>query len=488
MLVIISDLHLTDGSSGGTIGADAFQIFKERINEIAYRASKRADGKYRPIERIDILLLGDVLDIIRSDMWLEYPDIRPWSDLSQAEAADLIEKITQKVLTQNKKALDILRGLQGSSKHRGLESASEASEKLWLPAAPIEPGPNRGLESASASVMPASLQQVQANKQVIWKDIKVKIHYMVGNHDWFYHLKGERYNAIRQQIIDAMGLANSADQPFPHEPEESPELLQIMKDHQVFARHGDIYDPFNYEGNRDASSLGDAIVIELLNRFPKEVQNKLGDVLPPHFIEGLKELDNVRPNLYVPFWISGLLNRTVSSRYVRQQVKDLWNELVKDFLNLDFVRSRDKSFRFDDVDILQYGLKITTHLSFNRLNNLIIKFKRRLESLDPSYAKNALNEKAFLTHQANYIVYGHTHNFEIVPLHVYLSATKGRVEQLYINSGTWRSVHDLVPFNKQAKQFTNYKVMTYLIFYKDQERKGRGFEIWNGSLGDWKQE
>jgi hypothetical protein len=51
MLVIASDLHLTDGtSSGETIRSSAFRIFRERLRDLAYDASWRADGKYKPIE------------------------------------------------------------------------------------------------------------------------------------------------------------------------------------------------------------------------------------------------------------------------------------------------------------------------------------------------------------------------------------------------------------------------------------------------------
>ncbi len=58
MLVIISDLHLTDGTSGASLPAGAFEIFGERLRDLARRASYRADGSYRPIERLDLLAVG----------------------------------------------------------------------------------------------------------------------------------------------------------------------------------------------------------------------------------------------------------------------------------------------------------------------------------------------------------------------------------------------------------------------------------------------
>ncbi|MDA2927107.1 hypothetical protein MYX78_07730 [Acidobacteria bacterium AH-259-G07] len=55
MLVIISDLHLTDGTSGETIRAGAFRAFRERLRDLAYDASWRADGKYKPIKELDLV-------------------------------------------------------------------------------------------------------------------------------------------------------------------------------------------------------------------------------------------------------------------------------------------------------------------------------------------------------------------------------------------------------------------------------------------------
>ncbi|MGE3777621.1 MAG: hypothetical protein AB7F89_10580, partial [Pirellulaceae bacterium] len=77
MLVIISDLHLTDGTSGDDSNPGAFEIFRERLQELAYRASWRVDGTYRPLDRIELVLLGDIFDLMRSQHWLA-STARPW--------------------------------------------------------------------------------------------------------------------------------------------------------------------------------------------------------------------------------------------------------------------------------------------------------------------------------------------------------------------------------------------------------------------------
>ena len=45
--------------------------------------------------------------------------------------------------------------------------------------------------------------------------VLVRTHYMVGNHDWFYHLPGEAYDALRQKLVDQMGLANRGGPALP---------------------------------------------------------------------------------------------------------------------------------------------------------------------------------------------------------------------------------------------------------------------------------
>jgi len=79
MLVIISDLHLTDGTSGETIRPGAFRTFRESLRALAYDASWRDEKKYSPIDGIDLVLLGDILDVIRSTRWCAAgAGVRPW--------------------------------------------------------------------------------------------------------------------------------------------------------------------------------------------------------------------------------------------------------------------------------------------------------------------------------------------------------------------------------------------------------------------------
>jgi len=138
----------------------------------------------------------------------------------------------------------------------------------------------------------------------------MQLHYMVGNHDWYYHLPGPAFDVIRQEIVQSFGLSNPPG-PFPHQLHEANDLQILLESHEVFAQHGDLYDPLNFrkEIGRNASSLGDVFVVEIINRFPLEVERRLKEDLPPGTMEALHELANVRPVLATPLWIGSQLRQ-----------------------------------------------------------------------------------------------------------------------------------------------------------------------------------
>lgn len=448
MLVIASDLHLNDGTTGQTLPAGAFELLAARVEELAISASYRSDGTYRPIDRIDIVLLGDVLDVIRSTHWLAHPEVRPWTDQTAPAFADLVERIVSEILQQNEPGLAVLR-------------AMAADHGLRVP-----PATRAGRPDPSAEGTP----------------VPVRVHYMVGNHDWFLHVPGAAFDAIRQKVVRQMGLANRPDRPFPHDMLESEDLLQALRRHKVAARHGDLFDPFNFEGDRAASSLGDAMVIDLVNRFAAEVESQLANELPASTVLGLREIDNIRPLVLVPVWIDGLLERTCPFSSVRTMLRRLWDRLVDDFLALDFVRAHDTWSPMDMVDGLSQVLKFSKRISIGWASALCTWFHKLRGAPDGSYYRHALAEQDFRNRRARHIVYGHTHTAEVVPLDA--SYAEGYVlNQLYFNAGTWRRVHRQTEMAPAEHEFIASDVMTYLVFYQADERKGRPYETWSGTLG-----
>ncbi len=454
MLIFISDLHLKDGTSGTSITPDAFRIFAQRVKDQAMMASWRSGvSDYRPIEQIDIVLLGDVFDHIRSTRWLEEAGqpvgVRPWDDSTSPEFIQKIDAITDATLRHNAEIFEILR-------------AMAAGNAIQLPPATRHGQPDLDAET--------------------WLPVKVNIHFMTGNHDWPVYIPGEPYNKMRAKIIAAMGLANNPG-PFPYVPSESDQIQTLFEQHHVFARHGDFYDPMNYdpEKGRAAAALGDALAVELLDRFPYDVKKEMGDELPHQFIEGLKELANVRPALVTPLWVGHLINRHTTTPAQGDEVKRIWNQLVKRFIQLDYVRSYDRFFKFDTVDALEAVLFISKELPFDTINRLLSRIGEKLWGNKVSIANHALEEEAFLNRTAKYIVYGHTHFHEVRPLDSNFIQNQ-MYNQFYLNSGTWHSYHDLTLKDPGQHKFVGVNVMTYLTFFKEGERKAHEFESWSGSL------
>ena len=448
MLIIISDIHLSDGTCAKPITPAAFKLFADRVQELARNASRRVDGSYRPLEGIDIILMGDILDVLHSTLWLEKDIgepgfVRPWTDFQLPEFAAKIDQITDAILNNNAESIAILKELARSG--------------LRLPAA------SNQLEEIS---------------------VEVHLHYMVGNHDWYYHLPGVAFDQIRTRVVEAFGLWQS-NQPFPHELKEAPDLQTLLAGYQVYAQHGDLYDSFNYnkERGRNASTVGDAFVVEILNRFPVEVEKNLGNQLPPGLVDSLRELVNVRPALATPLWISSQLRQNNIDDKLLNKIKELWDGMSRDFLKLAFVQEGNRAFKLDPIDEIGLVIRLTDTISFKTLDALVVWIRKKINPENITYARHALAEATFLNRQARFVVYGHTHRHEIIPLDSFPNQPHP-TNQMYINSGTWHPYYDLAIYKPEQQKFIPYQVATYIAFYKDDERQGRRFETWSGAFSE----
>lgn len=442
MLVIISDLHLTDGTSDTTLSPEAFFLFAERLRELATRAAWRSDGQFRPLERIDVLLLGDILDIMHSKVWIE-GTMRPWHDFSHPDLQKTFTAVVDGILAKNAEGLGVLRALA---------------------------------TQGAICLAPGNLSGSEAYR------VPVRIHYMVGNHDWPLHLPGSSYDALRQKVAQHLGLANSPTLPFAHDPYESDEVLDVLRRHRAMARHGDIYDPLSFAEDRDVSSLGDALNIEVVGRFLDSVQKELAGELPSLVLANLHEIDNVRPLPMVPLFINGLLERACPQAALRKRVKQVWDSMVEQFLSLDVVRRRDTWLPFDVVDGLAGTLMFSRRSSFVAAGKPNSWLQMMRGATSDSYYTHALAEQDFRNRRARHIVYGHTHAPESVPLDA--SYADGFVlSQMYFNAGTWRRVQRATVAAPHEEEFIPSESINVLSFFTGDERAGRPFEVWSGMMG-----
>ena len=69
---------------------------------------------------------------------------------------------------------------------------------------------------------------------------------------------------------------------------------------------------------------------------------------------------------------------------------------------------------------------------------------------------------------------GHTHN----PVQVPIRITSGGMDQVYLNTGTWRARH----IKGLGGGFVTLKNLTNTIVYSKEENEYQQFETWTGSL------
>ncbi|MFA5180806.1 MAG: hypothetical protein WC405_05760 [Syntrophales bacterium] len=422
MLVFLSDVHLTDGSSGETIKATAFRIFAENLRKLA--------DSVAPLEEIRLVLLGDIFDIIRSAAWIDDKvSVRPWDEAGPLQE-EVVTKILRGIIANNQESLDELLSLMDYAKE---------------------------------------------------KKIPFDINYIIGNHDWLIN----RYSRCIQMVQAALGMAPGVSvTPFPTE--------LFAPGYKVLARHGDIYDDFNYMGNRDDSSIGDAIVIELLNKYPQEAMGRLNDLAAAGSVTKaevdriagqLKELDNIRPLLDAPSWVLMVANKT-ESEAARETIKKAWIDCVDDFFEVPFIQRKDKFLWPDIIDLLQVSLQLSSHLSKKTLEKIAdLKEKWFPDDAAGGYDQHAFAEPRVRSGEAGFVLYGHTHDYLMVPMDQTPLPNGLFQDKVYFNTGTWRKTWNKVKFDPANREFIGWHVLTYVAVFKPTENGSYNFEVWNAALG-----
>jgi hypothetical protein len=315
MIVIVSDLRLTDGSLGPSPSAAGIRCLARQLFEVAALRRQHSGGEARPVKSIDLLLLGDTIDLMQSNLWLDHAE-RPWHDPYAPGLFDLIARITERILEHNAAALKVFQEMAESA-------------------------------------------------------VPVRIHCMVGDCDWPFHLLGPSYNRLRSRVAKCLGLATATDQPFPHDPAESEVLFDVFRRHRVIARHGDIYDPIHFDEDRNASSLGDAIAIEIVGRFQREVRAGFPEELSSVSCDEFASLGCHRPLVLAPAQIEAVLERSDRSAALKQEIKSLWDCLVDRFVEMPFVRTRRAWNPVDLVDGLLDLLKFSRRAASGRTGALV---------------------------------------------------------------------------------------------------------------------
>jgi UDP-2,3-diacylglucosamine pyrophosphatase LpxH len=429
MLVLFSDIHLTDGTSGETISAEAFGQFADQVAALAAR---------RQASQVRIVLLGDGLDVIRSTQWLAYaPTCRPWSPAGGGQEAATLD-ILRAILARNRLALEHLRRM-----------------------------PARVAEAAG--ILPG----------------RVRFDYILGNHDWLIN----RYPSCRSLVAEHLRLPRLyVEHRFPTV------FVSPAEAYDVVARHGHEYDPQNYNATEgpEASSLGDAVVVELVNRLPLALAHELaGDAACGEMLRRLKEMDNVRPYSHVPAWTLDALAKSVHNPHrLQAAARRAAQRCVDDFRrNPEFGRMIRLHLRwYEQIGFRLFleqvrRMKVGSLDLYTALADRLVKAARIVTNKPGSpYAGHALSERGADGKPPQFVVYGHTHRLESVPLG---PSVRDGSDRFYLNTGTWRPVWELARTADGSTHFASWKEMSYVVIYEAGEGgRAHEFEVRSGLLRD----
>jgi UDP-2,3-diacylglucosamine pyrophosphatase LpxH len=286
-------------------------------------------------------------------------------------------------------------------------------------------------------------------------------HYVIGNHDRLLATAP----AARRRIAEALGL---------------PELVLhrelVFPDHGVLAYHGNAGDPINVSPDGDAT-IGDAIGSELILKFPRKLRALVGDDHPG--IEHIDDIDDVRPVYAVPAWVR---QQSAIRRELWKPIRDVWSEVVDEFLANDFVarwlRTQHKTLSLDLGKKLRLLLELSRnrviqHGSDEKMTSVYRFLQHGFDGKMAALAATELGKRRGL----RYVVNGHSHFPSMQPL--------GRIGDdpaVYFNTGTWRAVHQIGHDLGGRPSFLPYDAMSYLVFFPTDDRLGRDYEWWTGAM------
>jgi len=448
MLVLVSDIHLTDESTAMNVDPSAFRVL---LREILTSAAQRDAREMR------VVLLGDVYDLVRTSYWHSRnvpPDDRPWGGSLDPQTA--MNRKTALVEQQFGEVLDKI---------------------LATPAG-----------RALADLL-GKLPRID--------DKAPKVTYVVGNHD--------------RPLNNFASLRNRLTSRLPGVQLEFATRF-LAPEYGVLARHGHEWDDnchgrrFLTEvlqkgrqvGRFDADAykvmaIGEAVTAELMAGFIHYVERRLDldDPADAAFLKSLKDVNNIRPMTEALAWVhwftrqrcdkhvgiardalvqalGGLLDCSLAKRWGELKPEPVVSGDIADYL--------DKAWRAlkEGRDLLDLG-DLVSHVS-----RAAAMYHRVVGTGLDDFARGAKEElDGGLSPHIQYVVYGHTHD----ALHDCFAAEQSGRVRMYVNTGTYLP---LVERALDGKSFERSYRMMLLFFYREDEDvldradNGPTVDFWDG--------
>lgn len=443
MLILISDLHITDLTTAFNVNPEAFGILEDAILQTA---------KKRQAKELHIVLLGDIFDLVRTDYWLRSNipmQNRPWGGVLDPTTA-----INVNLAEVGRQFQQILTGVLATPTAQALADMLSGLPRAGVP---------------------------------------VKTTYIVGNHDRILW----NLPALRQQIqtalpqIDAFApLLESREYGtlarHGHEWDVNCHGWEFRTKVLAPGKPLDRFAPEAYE----VQAIGEAVTAELMSGL---IFNARQQGIPEGLLTQLKDVNNLRPTLDVFAWLKWLgADQTAQQRALlysalKTSLESLLNSALAarwDDLKPDLLVSGDLVDRLQQIDRFLLGPDFD---SFQGRVEMLGTLQRLFPFLAPAqdelYAgakQEAVFQPEGIGRGIQRVVYGHTHRAR----HDYLVGSLDGSTQMYVNTGTYLP---LITRAADERSFASALQMTMVYAYREDEdtaHKRPGtltLDIWNGT-------
>lgn len=443
MLVLVSDLHITDESTANNVNPEAFELLGAEIVDAAGRRGAR---------EIHLVLLGDILDLVRTDYWhrTAIPMARrPWGGTLSPRTAMNVDG--DGVEAQFR---EVLRGI---------------------------------LASPAAGALRAMLAGLAGGA------VPFRATYVIGNHErvmWNFPSLRDAARAALPQVAEFAALIRAPEYGVlarhGHEWDEHTHGWRFRRGVLVPGEAIDRFAPEAYE----VMAIGEAVTAELMSGLVHHAR-VLG--APSPLVNQLKDVNNLRPLLDVFAWLEWIAGSQVREhrRMLHTALRQALDGLLESSLAHRWDRLRpDTLVSGDLVDRLEQARAVLLGPDFESFQGRV-EWLQRLQRLIPTLLPSedgllagARSEAVFQGEPVpggiQRVIYGHTHRAR----DDYFSAAPDGAVRMYVNTGTFLP---LISRTRDGHSFASAQQMTMVFAYRDdedtaQKRLGTtSLDVWNGT-------
>lgn len=428
MLVFLSDLHFSEAQStrigpfrfNRNLHPETYQAYFVEVNQLALA---------NHIDKVDIILAGDILEISRSALWFEGP-YRPYMNNAAVEPGSEPEALILSIL-------------------QAIAHENNVRETLSL------------------------LRRIDD-----FFDMNVQLHLILGNHDRLANATPK----IRKVVRDLFGLEGGSSA-LDHYRVINDEVGKLF----CLVRHGHEYDPANFSQDLrrvevipaelpgsyyETACLGDIITSEFGAALPWYFKNHYGDesILGDETLlaiyQRLMEFDDVRPTTA---WLSYLFSLPgVSMRETWRMIQPAFSTVISHLKeNRAFMQTLAQSGAVNPFlqwiihAILKTGL-FRRKLPFWTVKAAMAYISRSIKLNSQVTWANKENLVKDPDMGCRCVVSGHTHFAE-----VRLISGAAKSDRYYLNTGTWRNV---IPATQAFDEFGRLDAATKIAVFLPQEK------------------